>query len=171
MIEDAMNRDVAGQEVPRKKSIRRRLIVGSMLAIAALGAHRLVGQRVPVTDANEMLAKSEVTANVTTNMAGPNSLFGDVHIDREPEIPVTAHLGSDELDLSSLADQAGFASLTLPTLSGLDSNASTQLAVADAAATSSVAAVSAVPEPNVAGVALMALAPVLVLRRPHRGGK
>jgi hypothetical protein len=170
MIAHAVNSDLMFDEEPEKKPLKRRLLVASLLSLAAFGAHQLHGRMHPLSAPQEALASSVVTADATAPqvITGPNSLFGDAVVDQKFDAPVASSLGSYEMDLVSTIDQGGLARETSPAIEGLDSASFRAVDVAGGSSSAAVAgAFSAVPEPASAGLLLLVAAPALGLRRKH----
>jgi hypothetical protein len=160
------------EEIAEKKPLKRRIVVTSLLAIAAIGAHYLHGHVMPpsqstASQAAAIACAADVRGDSTAAVAGPNSLFGDVSTNRILDTPITGEWGSNELDVASLNDHGGVAGIASPLLDATDSPSLKQF---DASDTSVAAAgvLGAVPEPSTAGILLLSLAPVIGLRRPRQ---
>jgi hypothetical protein len=146
--------------VEKKPAIKKRILVGSLLALAAMGTHWLPGRTI-VTDQPE----PRHLAMVTTDSAatGPNTLLGDTVVDKTAAIASSANLSQYHLDMDDTVDQAALSRL----LNGITPEQS-ELAVTEEG--NSVAVASAVPEPTTAGIFLLAATPVLI-RRKARAAK
>lgn len=164
MIVHAVNEDLVIEEAANKKPLKRRVLVASLLALAAFGAHQLHGRMQPVVQ-QELAASPVITDDATQALPGPNSLFGDTVVDHNFDAPVASSFGSYEMDLASTVDQGGLARETTPTIDGLDSASIKSVDVEAGSITPVGSAFSAVPEPTSAGLLLLVAAPVLGLRR------
>jgi len=160
---------ISEDAVEQKPAIKKRLLVGSLLALAAMGTHWLPGRTI-VTDALEPQHQAAVAASEKV-LTGPNSLLGDSLgegvFDKTSQSFAqslwSADLASYHLDVDEVVDQAALSRM----LNGM-APLSGHLALAS---TDSLGASSPVPEPRTAGLFLLAAAPVLIRRKGREAMK
>jgi hypothetical protein len=166
MIEDAINDYPAFEDAPVKKPFKRRIAVTALLALAAMGAHHFHGRTITPLEPESVASKAVNSDEIAKNVVGPNSLFGDVCTDQKLSPQTSTELSFNELEMTSSIDQLGLAATVAPSLERVDSG-SLNLQSVDTADARAQSNLSAVPEPSAAGIALLALAPVMSLRRPR----
>lgn len=150
--------------IEQKPSMKKRIVVASLLALAAAGTHWLPGRTiVPLQDSTSKtiamaVADKQVPSQAPSQVSGPNSLLGDAVTDKTSQAVATvADVSRYHLDSDSIVDQAGLSRLLngIAPLSGQ----------AGLTSTDSIGQVNAVPEPRTAGLLLLAAAPILVRRK------
>lgn len=138
--------------IEQKPAIKKRILVGSLLSLAAMGTHWLPGRTI-VTDQPESRQVAMVAPEST--VTGSNTLLGDTVIDKTAALASTADMGQYHLDVDGTVDQAGLSQL-------LSSAAPVPGEVTVTDESNSIATASAVPEPGAAGILLLVAAPVLI---------
>jgi hypothetical protein len=147
--------------VEAKPAIKKRILVGSFLALAALGTHWLPARSIVPLEAESHTA-TVAMASSDKLMTGPNSLLGDAVADPMAKAIPGTDLSQYHLDAEQTTDEAGLTQA----LNGI-APASDELAIPDESA--AVSQASAVPEPRTAGLLLLAVVPLLI-RRHRRNG-
>jgi hypothetical protein len=148
-------------DLDQKPTIKKRVLIASLLALAAVGTHWLPGRTiVPMQSEPQQAVANATSEKIVT---GPNSLIGDAIADPTAQVLASADLYQSHLDTDATVDQAGLGRM----LAGLDA-APGVFAVPSGSLAGSVSA-TAVPEPRTAGILLLAAAPI-VIRRKRRAG-
>ena len=150
---------ISEDAVEQKPPIKKRILVASLLAMAAIGTHWLPGRTIVAT---QQEPQQVVNVQASDKLAtGPNSLLGDIVTDNtSAQLASNIDLNQYHLDVDSVVDQAGLSRL-------LDGIAPPSNSMAASDLSGSAASVSAVPEPRAAGILLLAAMPVLVRRKPR----
>jgi hypothetical protein len=148
-------------DLDQKPTVKKRMAVAGVLALAALGTHWLPGRAiVPMQNQTQRTAVAQMSGDKM--LTGPNSLLGDAIADPTAQLltanDVAAEVGVGHLDVDASVDQSGVSKL----LSSLDRNTDGFAVPADG---SGVTTATAVPEPATAGLLLLAAAPVLARRK------
>ena len=143
--------------VEQKPAMKKRILVASLLAVAAMGTHWLPGRTIVATQAEAQQRVTTVSADKM--MTGPNSLLGDIAVDKTAQALATnADLSQYHLEMDGVIDQAGSNRL-------LNEVAPVSSELATPSDIQAVGQASAVPEPRTAGMFLLAAAPVLIRRK------
>ena len=140
--------------------MKKRILVASFLALAAVGTHWLPGRTIVATQ-NEPQQQAAVIAS-DKMVTGPNSLLGNVVLDKTAQsLAATTDLSQYHLEMDDVIDQAGSSRL----LSSVAPLSSEMISPGSVSESASIGPVSAVPEPRTAGLFLLAAAPVFIRRK------
>ncbi len=143
--------------IEQKPAMKKRILVASLLALAAVGTHWLPGRTIVATQAQPQHRFATIAAD--SMVTGPNSLLGDVVVDKTAQALTTnTDLSQYHLEMDDVVDQAGSNRL-------LSEVAPVSSVLATPSDIQSVGQASAVPEPRTAGLLLLAVAPVLIRRK------
>jgi hypothetical protein len=143
--------------IEQKPAMKKRILVASLLALAAVGTHWLPGRTIVATQPEPQQCFAAVAADKM--VTGPNNLLGDIVLDKTAQTLATnTDLSQYHLEMDDVIDQGGsirILSEVAPVSSGLANTGEIQ----------SIGQVSAVPEPRTAGLFLLAAAPALIRRK------
>jgi hypothetical protein len=148
---------ICEETLEQKPAIKKRILVASFLALAAVGTHWLRGRTIVATQAEAQ--QHFITIAADKMVTGPNSLLGDVVGDKTAQALATnTDLSQYHLEMDDVIDQAGSNRL-LSEVAPVSSELATPSDI------QSIGQASAVPEPRTAGLLLLAAAPVLIRRK------
>ena len=153
---------ISEDAIEQKPAMKKRILVASLLTLAAIGTHWLPGRTIVATQ-NQPERLFAVAASDDKLMTGPNSLLGDVVLDKNDKtlattLDVSTDLAQYHLDMDDVVDQAGSSRL----LGDVAPVASDSVVPSEIG---SISQASAVPEPRTAGLLLLAAAPVFIRRK------